>query len=186
MQRVARFPEKMRNRGFHDFEMAVMTLNPLVMKLREVLLAFDRHVFMPLFANLLEEEVPLRVDAVPAGRLRSEITQRIAGQGPPFEKPPAGFLVRATDPFAELIEKRADRQAPIHGPKKRGTHPVQLDQGQVFIQGRDPPFLISVLVDHEVRHTPSPLLENFTLQGKGFKGWSRRGHASFSSSFGRG
>ena len=60
MQRFTGFPEKMGHRGFDDFEMAMMALNAFMMKLREVLLAFDRHVFMPLFAHFLEKEIPLR------------------------------------------------------------------------------------------------------------------------------
>ena len=78
MQHFARLPEEMGNRGFHDFEVAMMALNAFMMKLREVFFAFDRRVFMPVFAHLLEEDVPLRVDAVPAWRVRPEITQRIA------------------------------------------------------------------------------------------------------------
>ena len=154
---------------FDDLEMAVMVLNPLMMKRREVSFTFNRHVFMPVFTNLLQQQVPFGVDVVTTGRVRPEITQRIARQGPPFQKPPAGFPIRTADPLTELSEERLDRQPTVHGPQERGAHSVQPDHGQIFIKRRHPPFIRPMLVDHQVRHPPRSLLKNVALQGKRLK-----------------
>ena len=74
----------MRDRSFDDFKMAVVALNAFVVKIGEMFIGFLSHIFMPLFAHLLQQEIPFGIHAMSARCFITVIAERIARGGPPL------------------------------------------------------------------------------------------------------
>ena len=117
VERVVRFPEKMRDGGFDQVEVAVVftaVAEFVVMKVFEMFFALEPFLSRPAFSNLLEEEIPLGLVTVAAGRLCAVVTKRVSGQGPMFQMPLSWLAVWPADLRPVFFHQRTHGCVAIH------------------------------------------------------------------------
>ena len=171
VQGVVGFPEQVRHGGLDEVEMAVVTggiCQLVMMEILEVLLPLESVLSRPAFADLLQQDVPLGLVAVAAGRFGAEVTERVVRRGPPFQMPSAWLAVGAADFRAIFLEERADRDVAGHRAEHLHADAVKAHQRQMVVEGREPVLVLGVLVGHQVRNTPGEEGEGLSGQREGF------------------
>src|SRR5215210_6663223 len=107
----------MRDGSFDQVEVTVVftaIAEFVAMKVFEMFFAFEPFLSRPAFPNMLEEQVPLGLVAVTAGRLCAVVTKRIGGQGPMFQMPLSRLPVWSANPCPVFFHQGTHGCVAVH------------------------------------------------------------------------